>query len=95
MKQHTSNSALRHRDQRLALLESQGGVGLPKALRVVEVPGGLVQATVGEPPGRISVDGAPGSVLMFNISPVQGLRQTREGRSFVSDMLHQKQERVR
>jgi len=25
---------------------------------------------------------------MFNISPVQGLRQTREGRSFVSDMLH-------
>jgi AraC family transcriptional regulator len=25
---------------------------------------------------------------MFNISPVQRLRQTREGRSFVSDMLH-------
>jgi len=25
---------------------------------------------------------------MFNISPVQGLRQTRDGRSFVSDMLH-------
>ena len=87
MKQHTSSSALRHRDQWLALLESQG-VGRPKALRVVEVPGGLVQATVGEPPGRISLGGAPGSVLMFNISPVQGLRQTREGRSFVSDMLH-------
>jgi AraC family transcriptional regulator len=25
---------------------------------------------------------------MFNMSPVQGLRQTRQGRSFVSDMLH-------
>jgi len=25
---------------------------------------------------------------MFNISPVQGLRQSREGRSFVSDILH-------
>lgn len=47
-----------------------------------------MQATIGEPPGRISLNGAPGSVLMFNISPVQGLRQTREGRSFVSDMLH-------
>ena len=47
-----------------------------------------MQATIGEPPGRISLDGAPGSVLMFNISPVQELQQTREGRSFVSDMLH-------
>jgi AraC family transcriptional regulator len=28
------------------------------------------------------------NVLMFNVSPVQGLRQTREGRSFESDMLH-------
>jgi AraC family transcriptional regulator len=28
------------------------------------------------------------NVLMFNLSPVQGLRQTREGRSFQSDMLH-------
>lgn len=82
-----SNSTPSHREQWLALLENQG-VGRPKALQVVEVPGGLVQATTGEPPGRISLDGAPGSVLMFNISPVQGLRQTREGRSFVSDMLH-------
>src|SRR5215471_18771304 len=87
MHKRLSNSTPSHRDQWLALLESQG-VGRPKALRVVEVPGGLVQATVGEPPGRISLDGAPGSVLMFNISPVQGLRQTREGRSFVSNMLH-------
>lgn len=47
-----------------------------------------MQATTGEPPGRISLEGAPGSVLMFNMSPVQGLRQVRDGRSFVSDMLH-------
>jgi AraC family transcriptional regulator len=87
MKPDNSNSTIGHREQWLAFLAKQG-VGHPKALRVVEVPGGLVQATVGEPPGRISVDGAPGSVLMFNISPVQGLQQTREGRSFVSDMLH-------
>src|SRR5215475_85416 len=87
MHKRLSNSTPSHREQWLALLENQG-VGRPKALSVVEVPGGLVQATIGEAPGRISLDGAPGSVLMFNISPVQGLRQTREGRSFVSDMLH-------
>ncbi len=87
MHKRLSNSAPSHREQWLALLENQG-VGRPKALSVVEVPGGLVQATIGEPPGQISLDGAPGSVLMFNISPVQGLRQTREGCSFVSDMLH-------
>ena len=87
MHKRLSNSTPSHREQWLALLENQG-VGRPKALSVVEVPGGLVQATIGEPPGQISLDGAPGSVLMFNISPVQGLRQTREGRSFVSDMLH-------
>jgi hypothetical protein len=87
MHKRLSNSTPSHREQWLALLKNQG-VGRPKALSVVEVPGGLVQATIGEPPGRISLDGAPGSVLMFNISPVQGLRQTREGRSFVSDMLH-------
>lgn len=63
-------------------------MGRPKSLHIVEVPGGLVQATVGEPPGRIALEGALGNVLMFNISPVQGLQQTREGRSFVSDMLH-------
>jgi hypothetical protein len=54
-----------HRDQWLALLD-QHGVGRPKALHVVEVPGGLVQATIGEPPGRISLESAPASVLMFN-----------------------------
>jgi len=87
MHKRLSNSTPSHREQWLALLENQG-VGRPKALSVVEVPGGLVQATIGEAPGRISLDGAPGSVLMFNISPVQGLRQSREGRSFVSDILH-------
>ena len=87
MDQRSSNSTPSHREQWLALLERQG-VGRPKILHVVEVPGGLVQATLGEPPGRISLDGAPASVLMFNMSPVQGLRQTRQGRSFVSDMLH-------
>ena len=87
MHKRLSNSTPSYREQWLALLENQG-VGRPKALSVVEVPGGLVQATIGEPPGRISLGGAPGSVLMFNISPVQGLRQSREGRSFVSDILH-------
>ena len=87
MHKRLSNSTPSQREQWLALLENQG-VGRPKALSVVEVPGGLVQATIGEPPGRISLGGAPGSVLMFNISPVQGLRQSREGRSFVSDILH-------
>ena len=87
MDQRSSKSTPSHREQWLALLERQG-VGRPKVLHVVDVPGGLVQATLGEPPGRISLDGAPASVLMFNMSPVQGLRQTRQGRSFVSDMLH-------
>ena len=87
MDQQISNSKLNHRDQWLSFLENQG-VGRPKALHVIEVRGGLVQATIGEPPGRISLEGAPGNVLMFNISPVQGLKQSREGRSFVSDMLH-------
>lgn len=87
MDQAILQSTPSHREQWLALLDKHG-VGHPKALHVVAVPGGLVQATVGEPPGRISLEGAPGSVLMFNISPVQGLKQSREGRSFVSDMLH-------
>ena len=87
MDQRLSNSTPSHREQWLELL-AKHGVGHPKTLNVVEVPGGLVQATIGEPPGRISLDGALANVLMFNISPVQGLRQTREGRSFISDVLH-------
>lgn len=84
MNRHTTPG---HRDRWLSLLD-QHGVGHPRALHVLEVPGGLVQATVGEPPGRMDMDGVPANVLMFNLSPVQGLRQTREGRLFVSDMLH-------
>jgi AraC family transcriptional regulator len=87
MDQAILQSTPSYREQWLALLDKHG-VGHPKALHVVEVPGGLVQVTVGERPGRISLEGAPGSVLMFNISPVQGLKQSREGRSFLSDMLH-------
>ena len=87
MDQAILQSTPSHRDQWLALLD-QHGVGRPKALQVLEVPGGLVQATIGEPPGRLALDGMPANVLMFNMSPVQALRQSREGRSFVSDMLH-------
>jgi hypothetical protein len=76
-----------HRDQWMALLD-KNGVRHPKALRVVEVPGGLVQTTIGEPPGQLRLDGAPANVLMFNLSPVQALQQKREGRSFMSDMLN-------
>lgn len=75
-----------HRDQWLALLEKYE-IGPPKSLHVVEVPGGLVQATAGEPAGRLRIEGVPANVLMFNVSPVQGLRQNRDGRSFVSDVL--------
>jgi len=74
------------REQWLNLLD-KCGVGPPKSLRLVQVSGGLVQATVGEPPGKITLDGLPVSILMFNASPVQRLRQTRERHSFISDML--------
>jgi AraC family transcriptional regulator len=87
MDQQTFRSPTSHRGQWLALLERQG-VGHPSCLHVTEVPCGVVQATAGEPPGHIRLEGAPANVLMFNLSPVQGLRQTREGRSSVSDMLH-------
>src|ERR1017187_9030706 len=87
MDQRIPRTTASHRDRWLALLE-QHGVGCPKSLHVMEVPGGLVQATIGEPPGQISLEGMQANVLMFNVSPVQGLRQTREGRSFESDMLH-------
>ena len=87
MDQPTLRASADHRDQWLALLDWYG-VCRPKSFRVTEVPGGLVHATIGEAPGKISLEGAPANVLMFNMSPVQGLRQTRQGRSFVSDMLH-------
>src|SRR6516164_8799240 len=87
MDQRPSNPTPSHRQQWLALLD-KCGVGHPKSLQVVELPGGLVQASLGEPPGQIRLEAAPASVLMFNMSPVQGQRQTREGHSFVSNMLH-------
>jgi AraC family transcriptional regulator len=86
MHEEIQHPAPSHREQWIALLDKYG-VGLPKFLRVAEVPHGLVQVTVGEPSGRIALEGMPAGVLMFNISPVQRLRQTREGRSFVGDML--------
>jgi AraC family transcriptional regulator len=85
--QQTQRRTASHREQWLALLDRYG-VGHPKSLRFMEVSGGLVQATIGEPPGQISLEGAPANVLMFNLSPVQGLHQIREGRSFVTDVLH-------
>src|SRR5262249_11654154 len=87
MDQRNLRSTTSHRDQWLALLEKHG-VDHPKSLHLIEVPSGLIQATIGEPPGRIGLEGMQDNVLMFNLSPVQGLRQTRQGRSFVSDMLH-------
>jgi AraC family transcriptional regulator len=87
MNQRIVGTEASHRERWLALLD-KFGVGHPKSLRVMEVPGGFVQATIGEPAGQIYLDGAPGNVLMFNLSPVQALRQQRDGRSFVSHMLH-------
>ncbi len=49
MNQPTARSEAGHRDRWLALLE-ENGVGPPNALLITEVPGGLVQATIGEPP---------------------------------------------
>ena len=80
------STAERNRDMWLEILK-RNGVAPPKSLQLVEVPSGLVQVTTGEPPGQISLGEAPTHVLMFNLSPVQGLRQKRDGRSFVSDML--------
>lgn len=84
--QPASTPSARHRDRWLAVLE-KNGVRPPKALCAAEVPGGLVQATIGEPGGRMQLEPVPANVLMFNLSPVQALWQMREGRAFVSDML--------
>src|SRR5215472_13156518 len=86
MHKEIQQTAVERREQGLNIFEKKG-VGLPKTLRAGEVSRGVVQATVGEPPGRIALEGLPASVLMFNVSPVQRLRQTREGRAFISDML--------
>ena len=75
-----------YRDQWLALLE-KNGVPHPTDLRVVAVPGVVVQLTRGEPSGSLELEESPGSVLMVNLSPVQALRQVRNQRLFVSNML--------
>ena len=52
MNQRIVGTEASHRERWLALLDKYG-VGHPKSLYVMEVPGGLVQATIGEPPGRM------------------------------------------
>lgn len=86
MHQHIMQPSMTHRDRWLALLDKHE-IGRPTALWVAEVPGGLVQATLGEPAGQMQLEAAPANLLMYNLSPVQALRQKREGRSFVSDVL--------
>ena len=82
-----TNPELGYRDQWLALLD-KNGVGRPTAFEVIAVPGIVVQKTRGEPVGSLELPECPGDVLMVNLSPVQGLRQFRNQRSFVSNMLH-------
>jgi hypothetical protein len=48
---------------------------------------GLIQATIGEIPGRISLEAEPGNYFMFNMSLMQRLGQTRAERSFENDVL--------
>src|SRR5262245_11210827 len=86
MGEEISRSANSHRDRWLTVLE-KFEVGRPKFLHVMEVRGGLVQATAGEPPGHLCLDGVAANVLMFNLSSVQNLRQRRNGRAFASDVL--------
>ena len=82
-----ANPESAYRDQWLALLE-KNGVGRPTDLAVIAVPGIVVQLTRGEPSGSLELEESPGSVLMVNLSPVQALRQVRNQRSFVNNMLN-------
>ena len=56
-------------------------------LQVIAVPGIVAQITRGEPSGSLELEESPGNVLMVNLSPVQALRQVRNQRCFVSNML--------
>jgi AraC family transcriptional regulator len=76
-----------YRDQWLALLK-KNGVARPLDLHVVAVPGIVAQITKGEPSGSLELDESPGNVLMVNLSPVQALRQVRNRRSFMSNMMN-------
>ena len=86
MKPDSVNPESAYRDQWLALLE-RNGVRRPTDLQVVAVPGIVAQITRGEPSGSLKLEESPGNVLMVNLSPVQALRQVRNQRSFVSNML--------
>lgn len=86
MKRDHVNPELAYRDQWLALLE-KNGVRRPLDLEVIAVPGIVAQVTKGEPSGSLELEESPGNVLMVNLSPVQALRQVRNQRSFVSNML--------
>lgn len=86
MKQTYLNPESVYRDQWLALLE-KNGVSRPLELQVIAVPGIVAQITKGEPSGSLELGESPGNVLMVNLSPVQALRQVRNERSFVSNML--------
>ena len=76
-----------YRDQWLAVLE-KNGVRRPAFLQVMAVPGIVAQITKSEPSGSLELEESPGNVLMVNLSPVQALQQVRNGRCFVSDLLH-------
>lgn len=86
MKSEQVKPELTYRDQWLALLE-KNGVNRPIDLQVIAVPGIVAQITKGEPSGSLELEESPGNVLMVNLSPVQALRQVRNQRSFVSNML--------
>lgn len=87
MPHSAANPESAYRDQWLALLE-KNGVRRPTDLAVIAVPGIVVQLTRGEPSGSLELEESPGSVLMVNLSPVQALRQERNQRSFVNNMLN-------
>ena len=82
-----ANPESAYRDQWLALLE-RNGVRRPTDLAVIAVPEIVVQLTRGEPSGSLELEESPGSVLMVNLSPVQALRQVRNQRLFVNNMLN-------
>ncbi len=73
MDQRAFQTAAGYRERWLALLD-KNGVGHPKVLCTVEVPGKLVQATVGEPPGLILGRGMrdnPANLRAFAISDAE------------------------
>lgn len=87
MKQDLVSAESAYRDHWLALLE-KNGVRRPRDLQVMAAPGIVAQITKGEPAGSLELQESPGNVLMVNLSPVQALRQVRNQRSFVRNMLN-------